>query len=325
LKVVVAQDAPPAVRRAAEYVLAAVPKHPLLAIMAADKAPGRLTDSQQLLQGPPAERGFDHLVLVGLPDDPMIRAAWQREARVTDGDWYIFGFGHFRGEIGYIESDRNPLLHAAVIAKSPYETELVTLTGSTPSGVQRAVAAFLQQGLLGGVVAAPGWQRPRHALLERDPLQPDFTPPSLAPEQAGPMRRIGVTQAAEDEYRGVLEDTGVMPRAIWRWKYYRPGVWDGAGEARAAEQYVAGLHRRAFGNAFWAAEFSSPQEAERAAPKIAGGARLKRQGDAWSGDQSSYGFSKESPGPLVLWQTGVWLLMSTLPGDATAAIRSPKR
>ena len=321
LKVVVAQDAPPVVRRAAEEVLAAVPRHALLAVMAAGKGPAQLTESRQLAKGPPGDRAFDHLVLIGLPDDPMIQAAWQREARVTAAQWYVFGFGHLRGELGYVESDRNPLLHAAAIARAPYETEVVTLTGSTPSGVQRAVAAFLDRGLLNGVVAAPGWDRPRRALLERDPLPPGFAVPALAPEQAGPMRRIGVTHAAEDEYRGVLEDTGLMPKCIWRWKYYRPGVWDGAGEVRAAEQYVAGLHRRAFGNTLWVAEFSSAQEAERAGPKIAASAKLKRQGDAWEGQQPSLGFGNQSPGPLVLWQSDVWLLMSTLPADATSAIR----
>jgi hypothetical protein len=135
------------------------------------------------------------------------------------------------------------------------------------------------------------------------------------------MRRIGVTQAAVDEYRGVLEETGLMPLCIWRWKYYRPGVWDGAGEVRAAEQYVAGLHRRAFGNTLWAAEFSSAQEAKRAGSKIAASAKLKRQGDAWEGQQPSLGFGNQSPGPLVLWQSDVWLLMSTLPADATSAVR----
>lgn len=321
LKVVVALDAPPPVRRAAQQVLAAVPKHALLIVLAGDKRPTQLTDSRQLAKGPPGERAFDHLLLIGLPDDPMISAAWQREARVTADGWYVFGFGHLRGELGYIESDRNPLLHAAAIARTPYETEVVTLTGSTPAGVERAVAAFLERGLINGIVAAPGWQRSKPSLLERDPLPPDFVSPALAPEQAGSLRRIGVTQAAEDEYRGVLEDTGTMPKAIWRWKYHRPGVWDGAGEVKALEHYAAGLHRRAFGNSLWAAEFSSAQEAVQAAAKIAARARLKRQGDAWDGLQPPYEPGKESPGPLVLWQSRAWLLMSTLPAEATAAIR----
>jgi hypothetical protein len=183
-----------------------------------------------------------------MPDDPLIQAAWQREARIIPGGFYIFGFGHLRGDVGYLESDHNPFLHGAAIVKAPFETQVITLTGSTPAGVELAVRAFLRQGLVNGVVAAPGFQRPDKALLDRDPLPPDFKLPVWTPLHVGDLPQIGLIQASEDEYRGVLEDTGVVPQVIWRWKYHRRGSWDGAGAERAYDHYAAGLHRRAYGD-----------------------------------------------------------------------------
>ena len=322
LKICVAADAPEAVRHAAEAALAGVITNPALSIMCGGVVPSALTDTKALFAAKPAARAFDHLVLIGLPDDPMIRAAWQREARVENGGFYIFGFGHIHGDIGYIESDRNPFLHSRFIPRAPYETEVITLTGSTPAGVALAVDAFLKQGLVNGVVAAAGWERPTTSLLDRDPLSPDFAPPEWLPTTIQKATRIGITQAGADEYRGVLEDAGIEPREIWRAKYYLPGAWDGAGADMAFEDYSYGLHRRAYGNTLWAARFDSPTQAAQAAPKIAAAARLKKDGSAWVGAQPPYSSEKESSGPLALWQHGPWLIMSTLPATATSECRS---
>jgi hypothetical protein len=320
LKICVAQNAAGEVQKAAAAVLSAVDHHPLLKILAEGTTPASVTDSGRLLTGPATERAYAHLVLVGLPDDALIQAAWQREARMIPGGFYIFGFGHLRGDIGYLESDRNPFLHGAAIAKAPFETQVITLTGSTPAGVELAVRAFLRQGLVNGVVAAPGFRRPDQALLDRDPLPPDFELPPWTPLHVGDLPRIGVTQASEDEYRGVLEDTGAVPRVIWRWKYHRRGSWDGAGAELAFDHYAAGLHRRAYGDTLWAAQFASAAEAAQAAPKIAAAAKLTRHGHLWEGEQSPYGFQKAVAGPLTLWTTGPWVIMSTLPRDLTAAL-----
>ena len=314
VKICVAADAPAEVRRAAEAVLASAKTHPLLHILAGEHTPETLTDSSALLAAPPEARAFDHLVLIGLTSDPLIEAAWQREARVNaDGGIYVAGFGHLRGDIGYIESDRNPFLHSRGIARAPFETEVVTLTGSTPAGVALAVNAFLKQNLINGVVAGAGWTRAEPNLLPRDPLPPDFTVPESLSAKAGDWTRIGFTQAGEDEYRGVLADTGIEPREIWRAKYFRPGVWDGAGAASAFVNYSAGLHRRATGNTVWAARFASEAEAQTAAPKIAAAAKLKKEGAIWKGAQPPFSTEKESPGTLSLWQRGEWALMRTLP------------
>jgi len=318
LKICVAAEAPPPVRAAAQAVLDAEPRHPLLSLMADESPPRELTDSRALLAGPAAARAYDHLVLVGLVDDPLLRAAWQREARIDKEDWYIFGFGHLRGTLGYVESDRNPFLHGVAIALTPFETQVVTLTGSNPEGVRWAVDAFLRLSLVNGVVAGK-IDRPQQALLERRPLPPDFGLPDWPPAEVAGLRRIGVTQASEDEYRGVLQDTGVMPHVIWRFKYYVPGAWDGGGQARAFDHY-AGLHRRSSGNTLWMAQFATAAAARDVAPKIAAAAKLARDGNHWQGPQPPQGYQNEPAGPLVLWQRDAWLILSTLPPAATRSL-----
>jgi hypothetical protein len=226
---------------------------------------------------------------------------------------YVFGFGNLLGNIGYIESDRNPFLHAQAIKFAPYETEFVTLSGTTPAGVKLAADAFLKDGLINGVVASD-WKRGDTTLLDRDPLSPGMALPEALPMQVGKWKLIGITQASEDEYRGVLADTGVEPQVIWRGKYYSPGAWDGAGQAHALQDYNAGLHRRSYGNSVWAAEFSSETQASAAAVKIAAAAHLRKQGSEWTGQEGPLSSEKESAGPLKLQQHGAWLLMSTVPG-----------
>ena len=318
LLICVSDAAPAAIRSAATALLEAVPHHPLLSVFAKDHAPASLCSSEQLVSAPADQRAYNHLVLVGLGADPLIAAATQHEAKPEAGGFYIFGFGHFTGDIGYVESDRNPFLHGSAIPKAPFETEVVTITGSTAEGVRLAAGAFLRANLVNGVVAAPGWKRPVPNLLDRDPLPPAFPTPELPRAQIGDYRLIGLTQAAEDEYRGVLADTGLAPREIWRAKYYRDGVWDGEGEVHAFDQYSFGLHRRAYGNTLWLARFASTADAAAQAPKIAAAANLKPEGRRWVGKQPPYAGGAnagetDSAGPLSLWQQGEWVSMSTLP------------
>lgn len=328
LKVCVAADAPPDVRAAAQAILAACGTQPLLKTFVGSSAaaPTALTDTAALAAAPMAERAYSHLVVVGMISDPLVQAAWQREARQTEpGTLYAFGFGYLSGDIGYIESDRSPFLHSSAIPTAPFETEVVTITGTTPAGVRAAAHAFLARGLVNGVVAGPGWKRAQHSLLERDPAAPEFALPPFLPASAGGADQplIAITQAAEDEYRGVLADTGIEPVAIWRAKYYVPGAWDGAGAASAFANYANGLHRRAYGDTLWCARFPSPAAAATAAPKIAHAAGLQPQGKAalWLGKQPGY-MQGNSPGPLTLWQRSEWVLMSTLPDAPTQALRT---
>jgi hypothetical protein len=317
LYVAVDDNAPATIREAA-HAIADARDHPLLAVL---RGRGQCTvvSSRHLLSGPLADRAYNHLVLVGLPDDPVIVTAWQREARQTPEGFYIFGFGTLKGDIGYIESDRNLFLHSSAIATAPFETEIVTITGTSAAGVELACEAFLSQHLVNGVVAGAGWSRPVPGLLDRDPLTPGFTLPAQAPPELNQYVRLGFTQASEDEYRGVLADTKLMPKIIWRAKYYVPGVWEHPGALAAFDAYSFGLHRRAYGNTRWIAEFNSVEDALASAPKIAAAARLERSGNRWIGLQPYYANENtpgsENRGPLILWQEGPVVLMSTVPGE----------
>ena len=299
---------------------AAVARHSLLGVLSGGRpvlaapSPSHEHPNQEQLI-------YNHVFLIALPDDPLLVQAWQREAKIDPAtrSIYAFGFGHLQGSIGYLEADRNPFLHSPTVVKSPYECEWVSLTGTDRAGLALAVDAFLKQGLVNGLVAAPGWKRTAPTLLDRDPLSPGFILPSALPNALGLMRRIALTQVAEDEYRGALADTGVMPRSIWQAKYYAPGVWDGAGQITSFQNYAAGLHRRAYGNAIWAASFGSPSEATTAAPRIASAAKLKPSGSAsWTGDLPPYAWAlpvmgdAPSTGTLELRVVGEAVLLSAI-------------
>jgi hypothetical protein len=279
-----------------------------------------LQQTTQLLSRPD-QLAYNHIILIGHPDDALLIAASQREARFSSAGIYLFGFGAVQGDCGYIESDRNPFLHAARVASAPYETELISITGTNDRGILLALKSFEQRHLINGLVAADGWRRMETTLLDRNPLAPGFPVPTLAPAQLAGYTRIGFTQASEDEYRGVLADTGLLPQHIWRAKYYRPGAWDGAGAAAAFDAYSNGLHRRAYGSTLWLARFNDASQAVATAPKIAAAARLdQKQPYLWTGLQPAYANGtypgeRKSSGPLSLTRQGPWLIMSTLEGS----------
>ena len=315
LEICVALDAPPEVRQAAQTVLTAVSTQPLLALLAGGQPPVTdLTDTRALLAAPPAERAYHHLIIIGLPTDPAVARVWQREAKVEAGGLFIFGYGHLRGTLGYLESDRNPFLHSREIAAAPFETEIVTITGSDPAGVALAADAFVKEHLVNGVVAAPGWQRPQTSLLDRDPLPAGAAMESALAEKL--KNGIALTQASQDEYEGVLADTGVLPLEIWRMKYHEPGAWDGVGVDNAVENYLAGLHRRAYGNTLWCARFSTAADAATAASKIAAAANMQPVAGHWSMPRGE----DDTLRPITLWQEQNVVFMSTLPEAQTAKL-----
>ena len=261
---------------------------------------------------------FNHVLLIAKSDDPLLQKVWQREAVISRNSIYAFGFGNLQGSLGYIESDRNPFLHAANIAKAPFECELISITGTDTLGISVAIAAFLEQGLVNGIIAKNGgWTRGSATLLDRDPLAPSFRLPSVIPTTLGSLNKIALTQAAEDEYRGVLSDTGSLPLSIWRAKYYEPGQWDGAGEFASFHNYAVGLHRRAYGNTVWSATFANTAAALAAAPLIAKAAKLSPQPSRWRGTLPQYAWGLpvmgDAPhtGTLELWVDGVSVLMAS--------------
>jgi hypothetical protein len=284
LVIYVAPDLPPAFRETAANAFL---NQPLIRALCDGGAPEFL-ETQDLQRNHFEQLRFHHAILIGPPGDPVIRAAWQREARVEANGFYIFGFGYLQGDIGYIESDRSPFLHSADVQRAPYETQVITITGSTLAGIRLALDAFLRNSLINGVVASSGWKRQRPTLLDRDPLPAGFATPA-APPRIGGLDLIGWTQASEDEYRGVLADCRSAPEAIWRAKYYSKGLWDSPGAAGSFDNYAAGLHRRAYGNTLWMAQFATEEAAISAAPRIAAAAHLRGSGtDCWAGDQLSY-------------------------------------
>jgi hypothetical protein len=288
LRICVADDLSAEVKTAASELLSRWQEHPLLSAMAQGKSPGALRSTRQILQADVNERAMNHLVIVAPPSDALATMVWQREARVTPDGLYAFGFGYFVGDVGYIESDRNPFLHGAAVKRAPYETEVVLITGTSQSGILAAIRAFLDRNIVNAVVMTPTTRRGQVALLQRDGLGQDV-PPSWLPSSHGQWRLIGITDPGEDEYRGVLEDTGNLPKRIWRAKYYRPGAWDKPGAENAIEMYLNGLHRRAYGNTLWLAEFESAEAASKSLPTIAQKANKK------------------------VFQRGNWLLMSSVP------------
>ena len=334
-QICVSQNAPAGgpVQQAAQEVLAAVGTQPLLKAFTQGAtnggAPKALCTSETLSQ---SARNYSHLVLIGLApqglptDDPLIALAWQREARVENNGagLYVFGFGHLLGDIGYVESDRNPFLHGETVLYSPFEAEVVTLSGNTPAAVKLAADAFVNQSLINGVVAGPGWTRGAQNLLTRDPLAPGFAAPSILASEVptGGYALVGLSQASEDEYRGVLADTGIEPSVIWRAKYYLPGAWDPSGvdssggytQPATLAEYANGLHRRAYGNSLWMAQIDAGVNGPDAGPLIATAAGLTRSGTMWVGAQPPYeGGTFADAGPLDVWQSGSWVLMTTLP------------
>ncbi len=327
LKIVCSENAPAAVKEQAERLLAAE-GHSTLEILSDGNPPTGITSTQELANAPVEDRAFDNLILVGMPDDPLIAKAWAQEADIQGDEAYVFGFGHLQGDIGYIESNRNPFLHGRAIEQTPYETQSVILTGTSPAGIRLAVDAFLQGQMTNGVIAGPGWKRGETTILDRGPLTPERLAEPLVPlpKEVGDWKMLGMSLCSEDQYRGVLATTNDMPEQMWRVKYYQPGEWDGVGLEHAFDHYSAGLHSRAYGNAILMVQFASEDEAASALKSMRGPAGCRKQeGQFWVGDQRPYFNARrvgesEVPGPFAMWTEGRWVLFSSLPQEANEAI-----
>ncbi|MGC1482005.1 MAG: hypothetical protein WA771_16015 [Chthoniobacterales bacterium] len=327
LKIVCSESAPAAVKEQAERLLTAK-DHASLEILSDGSPPSSVTSTEELAQAPAEDRAFDNLILVGMPDDPLIAKAWAQEADISGGEAYVFGFGHLKGDIGYVESNRNPFLHGRAIDQTPYETQTIILTGTSPTGVGLAVDAFLQGQVTNGPIAGPGWERGETTILDRDPLTPDRLVEPLVPlpKEIGDWKMLGMSQCSEDQYRGVLSNTDNMPEQMWRVKYYRPGEWDGVGLVHAFDHYSDGLHNRAYGNSVLMVKFASEDEAAAALKRMRGPAGCRKQvGQFWVGDQRPYFNARrvgesEVPGPFAMWTEGPWVLFSSLPQEANETI-----
>lgn len=300
-----------------ERTIAAANRSPLLSALAQGKPPQRLNVDLPQNELQPI-LAYNHLLVFALPGDPLLEQVWQMEAKFSGNLFHVFGFGDFRGSLGYIESDRNPFLHAAAVIKAPYECEAITVTGTNAAGLEIAADALLTKSLVNGVVAQNGaWSRVGPTLLDRDPLPATFQPPAGVPPRLESLERIAWTHSGEDVYRRVLQDTNQMPESIWLAKYYRSGQWDDAGLVGAFHDFAAGLHRRAYGNAILAIGFANAGAASTALPLIAKAAGLQGSGEfrgflppfAWAAD--TMGDSNE-PGTLRIWAEGASVFIASV-------------
>lgn len=208
---------------------------------------------------------FNHLLVVAIDGkDPMLEKARGYFVSVHPESKRVYqeGYGHLQGNVGIVESDRNPFLHSAYIDKADIETSIFKLSGTTETAVQNAVRAFAR-GMLNGLVVDESVTRPEQTILD---LMPGADTPSFSfPGTIGETLMLtGWTQPDETEYRAWLEKSGVEPKKLWRVKYLEKGLFN----SQDVDAWLNGFHRKAWGNAVTVAEFADSEEAKRAAEKM---------------------------------------------------------
>ena len=95
LAITAAKNAPPEVRTAFERIAAAAGSHPLLKVLSEGKNVESGHFNEAFAAGDPERLAYRHLVVIGEPDDPLVRRILQHEARFENGTVYAFGFGRF--------------------------------------------------------------------------------------------------------------------------------------------------------------------------------------------------------------------------------------
>ena len=295
--------------------------YPALKALIATQSAGPLirTSSEQLLKDSLKHynhAALNHLVILGLKSqDPLLTKCWEHYATVDESarTLYAQGWGLFQGDLGYLESDRNPFLHSRNIKIAPFETVLIKLSGTSEAGVLAAVAAA-RGGLLNGIVPVGKWQRPEQTLLDLDPVvaAPALSLAKTLHTPEGSALLAGFSQAPANEYRAILNTTGTEPSGVWRYKYLVPKAFDDV----AIRGWMSGLHRMAFGNAVTVIAFANDKEAAAATLKI--GAHWKKIAlapgqTAWQGQQPKDELMPEPLGTMTTWSHGRYVLLSSLP------------
>ncbi len=268
---------------------------------------------------------FNHLVVIGLPSDPLMKKVWEHYAAVDEGakTLYAQGWGYLQGDLGYLEADRNPFLHSRRIKEAPFETVLFKISGTSEAGVLAALTAF-KTGLFNGIVPAGAWKRPKTTILDLDP-QPAPSPLQLADAVAfndakGAAVRAplaGWSQVPGNEYRAYIDVAGAEPTGVWRYKYLLPGALDHA----QTPGWMAGFHRMAYGNAVTIAAFATPDAAQKTAEAIGttgGWHKLKPLAGlpCWQANQPTDENMALPLGTITLTWKGPYLLMTSLPNEA---------
>jgi len=199
---------------------------------------------------------------------------------------------------GYIEWDRNPYWHYATnflesVNRSedalalPYR-QVVRLTGNSAAGVAAVVDAFLNKGLLTGVIIDPAnWPKGDGTMWTLSRTEGlawtgEWPPAWRAAASAGGAReKVSLSWAgwqAVDAalYSGVTSQTGTRPLAMARAKFLTEQGWnvppylvkDPGHPMTRSPLFEASLARRASGNEFLLMRFADAAAARTAAGKL---------------------------------------------------------
>ncbi|GAT32555.1 hypothetical protein TSACC_2954 [Terrimicrobium sacchariphilum] len=318
------ENAPEEIRNAAAELAETAPLLKALQASGSSRATAQQT-SEGLLE--PAAYNLaaqNHLVVIGRPSqDPLMKKVLGEMVGIDEETRRLqsLGWGQFEGDVGWIESDRNPFLHSRRTKAAPDGTLLVKISGTSDAGVLAAVRAF-QHGMLNGIVPAGTVSRPKTTLLDLDPLT-DPAPVDL-PEtitiNGKPAYLAGWSQIPANEYRAVLETTGTEPARMWRYKYLVPGFLG----KKSLERWLSGPSLKAYGNTFEIIEFAEESAASQ------GVLKMTREGFKSAGIE---GFKSARTGPQAtdeVMEKPIWnittlaagrnIILATLPPDQTATL-----
>ncbi len=208
-----------------------------------------ITDAWALAH--PSEASAVHLIVVGTTaSNRVLRrhpSPWWRvgsdevRAAFPVRGLYVFGAGDFESpRVGLVEPRRNPFAVCLHDATEPTPdtplTWMITCTGGSPEGVDRAVRALLEERMISGVVLDPA-EAPR----SRGPFDADaevlasMPPASAMRARVEGLRVLGWHQADGLLLGALQKRLGSRPRALWRIVLRDPA---------APHTLRANLHRR---------------------------------------------------------------------------------
>lgn len=321
------QNAAPEVARLADGLVADAKAVPVLqALLQSHSATEVLRKSSEEVMANSNLAAYNHLVVVGLAgNDPLLKKVWEFYVTLDEKEksGYALGWGYLQGDLGYLESDRNPFLHSRWIREAPFEAEVVKVTGNSLAGVQAAAQQF-RAGMFNGLVPAGPVKRPKTTILDLDPL---VDPPALKLPETLPANApfpgatlAGWSQVPANEYRAYLDLGQPEPKRVWRAKY----LVDGALDRPAIIGWNQGLHRMAFANAITIAEFATGQQSLAAAQAIIKSDKAWQPvpalagSPAWEAEMPSDECLKPTMGRLFLLSRGQLLLIASLPKPVLA-------
>jgi hypothetical protein len=323
IEICTSTQAPLSIRNAVAAFLPHAGEVPLFqALVGAGDAGAIVPQSSEALLDPKAydQAAHNHLVVIGLESkDALLSKIWGYTTTIdeTKKSVYAEGWGYMTGDIGWVESDRNPFLHSQRIKSAPQDTIIVKISGTSEAGVLAALGAF-QKGLLNGFVVSGPLSRPQTSLLDLDP-NPDPAPvavPANVTISGKTAMLAGWSELPASEYRGVLEKTKIEPKAMWRYKYLTPGIM----EEQPGIRWMGGVHRMAFGNALDIIEFNSDVEASQAATDLAASPFTPQTADGpnvWTAPMSTDEVMKDPFWNITITSSGPYVLLSSLPTDQT--------